>query len=165
MKKGIRVPRKRTSVITENKERLEERTDVEIKVHGEVVEMVGEALKVWKAKDIVEAIGKGFSFEKSLKLLSEESQLKIVRLKRLRCSKSSIEKIKGRIIGRNGRTRELIQEYSKALVSVSRDDVSIIGDAEEIGVALRAIKMLINGKPHGRVYHYLEQNQPKAQTR
>lgn len=165
MKKGVRVPKNRTSIISENSDKLERKTGVEIKIRGRDVEVEGEALKVWRTKNIIDAIGKGFSFERSLKLLSEGSQLKIVKLKRLASSKKSIEKIKGRIIGRDGRTRELIEEYSKALVSVYQDYVSIIGKPQEIQVALRAVRMLINGRPHGRVYHYLEQNQPKNSMR
>lgn len=165
MKTGVKVPEKRISIVEKNKEKLKKKTNVEINVKRGSVEIEGESLKVWKAKNIIEAIGKGFSLEKSLKLLSEEIQLKIVHLKDLASSRSLVNKIKGRIIGKDGRTRELIEKYSKGLVSVGKDDVSIIGKPKEIEIASEAMKMLINGKPHAKVYHYLEQNQPGGNIR
>jgi ribosomal RNA assembly protein len=160
MRKGVKVSKKRISLIEKSKDELEEMTEVNISITGLQVELEGESLKVWKASNIIDAIEKGFSFKRSLKLLNDKNQLKIVRLKDITSSREEINKIKGRVIGKDGRTRELIEEYSKALVSVHGDYVSVIGRPEEIGVASKAIQMLINGTPHGRVYSYLEQNQP-----
>jgi len=84
-------------------------------------------------------------------------------LKDLTSSGMSLDKIKGRVIGEGGRTKRLIKELASVSVSVHKDNVSFIGGPEGVEAAKRAVQMLVNGKPHGRVYRYLEQNQPKKE--
>ncbi len=63
----------------------------------------------------------------------------------------------GRIIGRKGRTREIIEEMSGADVSVYGKTVAIIGNPIQVEVAKTAIEKLARGgSPHGVVYKYLE---------
>lgn len=161
MKKYIRASKDRISLIKKNRKKIEAETDTEIRIRNLNVEVEGESLNVWNAKDIIRAVNDGFRIGQAFKLLNDEVQLKIVQLKQIVSSRSSIDKAKGRIIGRDGRTRELIERYSKASVSVHGDNVSIIGRPGEVAVASKAVEMLMNGAPHGKVYGFLEQNQPK----
>lgn len=161
MEKGVRFTEKRIKVLEENRDLIQRKANVEIEIEGLDVKISGEAVDVHKAGKIADALFEGFTVDQSFKLLNEENQLKVVRLKDFASSGRSVEKMKGRIIGRGGRTRELIEELAKVTVSVHGDKVSFIGTPEEVSVAKKAVQMLINGKPHGRVYRYLEQNQPK----
>ncbi len=160
MEKGVRFTRERIDSIKENKDRIEGKAKVEIDIRGLDVKIKGEAVNVHKTVKILDAIHDGFEIKNSFKLLNEKNQLKVVRLKDFASSGRSVEKMKGRIIGRGGRTKELIEELSNVSVSVHEDRVSFIGKPEEVSIAKKAVGMLINGKPHGRVYRYLEQNQP-----
>ncbi len=65
-------------------------------------------------------------------------------------------RVKGRIIGKDGRSREIMERLSGARVSVYGKTVSILGYPEQIRVARTAIEMLLDGAPHGNVYSFLE---------
>jgi ribosomal RNA assembly protein len=65
-------------------------------------------------------------------------------------------RIKGRIIGRDGRSREIMEQLSGSKVSVYGKTVALLGYPEQIRVARTAIEMLLDGAPHGNVYSFLE---------
>jgi ribosomal RNA assembly protein len=64
--------------------------------------------------------------------------------------------MKGRIIGKDGRTREIMERLSGAKVSVYGKTVALLGYPEQIRIARAAIEMLLEGAPHGNVYSFLE---------
>jgi ribosomal RNA assembly protein len=70
-------------------------------------------------------------------------------------SESDIKRIKGRIIGMEGKTRMIIEELTDTDVAVYGHTVSIIGNIEEAQAAREAIQMLINGSMHSAVYRFL----------
>jgi len=71
-------------------------------------------------------------------------------------SPSDITRIKGRIIGREGKTRRTIEEMSGAFLSVYGHTVSIIGNADEVDIAREAVRLLIKGNQHRTVYKFLQ---------
>ena len=66
------------------------------------------------------------------------------------------EGIKGRIIGRNGRTRELAETLINVKISVYGKTVSILGHPDQNNIIRTAVRMLIGGATHGAVYKFLE---------
>jgi len=115
-------------------------------------------LAVWKARDIVLAIGRGFSPERAFRLLNEGEVLEVVELTDVIIGneRNALPRIRGRIIGRKGRTREIIEEMSGTEISVYGKTVAIIGNPLQVQVAKTAIEKLVKGSPHGTVYKYLE---------
>src|SRR5690606_21514657 len=114
-------------------------------------------LSVWKARYIVKAIGRGFNPEIALKLTSDEMMLDIINLPDyVGKSKKAILRQKGRIIGKDGRTRDIISEMAEVDVSVYGKTVSLIGDMERIHVAREAVDMILHGARHKSVYAFLE---------
>lgn len=113
---------------------------------------------LFRAKDVVLAIGRGFSPERAFKLLeSEDIVLDIIDLREyVGKSESELTRIRGRIIGREGKARKMIEELSGALVSVYGHTVAIIGDFEQVSIAREAILKLINGAEHSTVYKFLQ---------
>jgi arCOG04150 universal archaeal KH domain protein len=69
---------------------------------------------------------------------------------------NDLQRQKGRVIGEGGRTRELIEELSGAVVVIRGSTVGIIGGPEEVAIVRHAVGMLLDGAPHGAVYAYLE---------
>ena len=67
----------------------------------------------------------------------------------------------GRIIGKEGTTRKLIEDITKCSVSVYDHYVSIIGVYENTMLVHEAIDMLIKGASHKSLYGYLERNSTK----
>ena len=111
-----------------------------------------------KAKDVVTAIGRGFSPDITNRLIRNEDE--IFDMVDLRLvfgrSESDMKRIKGRIIGSEGKTRRLIEELTEANVVVYGHTVGIIGSFEEADAARNAVQMIIEGCEHHTVYRYLQ---------
>lgn len=115
------------------------------------------AIDLMKARDIVTAIGYGFSPERAFRLLDEDQVLIVIDLKQyVGPSENHLTRIKGRIIGEEGRARKNLEEMTGTHISIYDDYVAIIGDYESANAARDAILMLIEGKQHSTVYRHLE---------
>jgi ribosomal RNA assembly protein len=112
---------------------------------------------LFRAKEVVIAIGRGFSPERAFELLrDEEAVLLIIDLREvLGRSPSDMKRLKGRVIGRNGKTRRLIEELTDTNVSVYGHTISIIGKLHKAQTARDAIRMFLKGKQHRTVYRFL----------
>jgi ribosomal RNA assembly protein len=168
----VRVPLERVAVLIgkrgETKKAIEERLAVELRVNSEegLVEIrpaVSDPSGTWdpsnlfKARDIVEAIGLGFSPQRAFELLNENYVLSVVELSQFtRRNPGDISRVKARIIGSEGKTRRIIEEAAHVYVSVGSDTVGVIGHVEDVRAAQEAIEMLINGAPHSTVYKFLD---------
>jgi len=164
----IRIPRERIGVLIgpngSVKEQIEKTLGVKLQIDsstGDVsIELNPEnndPSKLFRAKDVVTAIGRGFSPEKAFRLLEDENTiLEIIDLRQIfGKSESDMRRIRGRIIGRDGKTRRIIEELTETYISVYGHTVGIIGDFEKAQIAREAIDMLIKGAMHGTVYRYL----------
>jgi len=164
----IRIPRERIGVLIgpngSVKEQIEKTLGVKLQIDsstGDVnIELKPEnndPSKLFRAKDVVTAIGRGFSPEKAFRLLEDENTiLEIIDLRQIfGKSESDMRRVRGRIIGRDGKTRRIIEELTETYISVYGHTVGIIGDFEKAQIAREAIDMLIKGAMHGTVYRYL----------
>ncbi|ASJ04681.1 MULTISPECIES: KH domain-containing protein [Thermococcus] len=165
----VRIPKDRVAVVIgkkgQTKKEIERRTKTKIEIDSETGEVfitatkeTDDPLAVWKARDVVMAIGRGFSPERAFRLFNEGEVLEVVNLTDVVIGndKNALPRVRGRIIGRKGRTREIIEEMSGADVSVYGKTVAIIGNPIQVEVAKTAIEKLAKGSPHGVVYKYLE---------
>ncbi|MDH7564466.1 MAG: KH domain-containing protein [Candidatus Bathyarchaeota archaeon] len=112
---------------------------------------------LFKAKDVVTAIGRGFSPERAFRLLlDEENMLEIIDLQAIfGKSESDLKRVKGRIIGMNGKTRQILEELTECDIAVYGRTVGMIGPFENLQVAREAVQMLIRGSMHNVVYRFL----------
>ena len=114
-------------------------------------------LAVWIARYIVKAIGRGFIPEIALKLMDDEVMLEIINLPDyVGKSKKAILRQKGRIIGKDGKTRDIITEMTVTYVSIYGKTVAIIGEMEHLHIAKEAVEMILDGARHKTVYSFLE---------
>ena len=114
-------------------------------------------LNVYTAQKIVNAINRGFNPIKAMKLLEENFDLEILNLlKIMGKSDKRVTRVKGRIIGRNGKMRKSIEKFAECFISVYGKTVSIIAEYENLQLARKAVSMLINGMPHHVVLKFLE---------
>ncbi len=111
----------------------------------------------FRAKDVVNAVGRGFSPEHAFRLIRNEDAILDVLDLRMTFgrSESDIKRVKGRIIGMNGKTRQIIEELTDTNIAVYGHTVSIIGEVEQEQVAREAVQMLVKGSMHGTVYRFL----------
>jgi ribosomal RNA assembly protein len=165
MQEHIKVPQDRIGAIIgvegNVKKAIEEKTGAKLEVDSEsgvvVVQSEADALKALRAAEVIKAIARGFSPEKALRLLDNEDLiLDVMDLSALSDSPADLKRIKGRIIGKGGKTREVIEQMTGARLSVYGKTISIIGDADQLATVRAAIDMLIDGAPHSAVYSYLE---------
>ena len=164
----IRIPFERIGVLIGTsgkvKTTIENKYDVNIDVEGRAGEVSitlnsasSEPVGIFRARDIVQAIGRGFSPERAFKLFNEDATLIVIDLREIfGKSDSDISRVKGRIIGRNGKARRLIEELSGASICIYGHSVAIIGDRGQFIVAKEAIERLIRGDQHRSVYDFLQ---------
>ena len=109
-----------------------------------------------RAKDLVQAIGRGFSPDRAFGLLNEDFTLGIIDLHDFfGKNESEIRRVDGRIIGREGKTRRIVEQLTGTQISVSGHTVGIIGTYESVSTAKDALEKLISGRQHGTVYKFL----------
>jgi len=174
----VKIPKERIGVLIGTKGSvrgfIEKKLSVKLQIDshsGDVTIMLDRDVKdpsyLFKAKDIVMAIGRGFSPEHAFRLLdSEDNILEIIDLRDIfGRSQSDIRRIKGRIIGKDGKTRRIIEEMTGAFVSVYGHTVSIIGNVEQVEIAREAIKLLIKGSQHKTVYRFLQRKRHELKMR
>jgi ribosomal RNA assembly protein len=164
----VRIPRERVGVLIgqggETKRAIEKKLSVTLEVESDtggvtitMAENAEDPSALLRAKDVVTAIGRGFSAENALKLIhDEEAVLDIIDLRTIfGRSESDIRRVKGRIIGTEGKTRRIIEELTETNIAVYGHTVSIIGKIEQAQIAREAIQMLIQGSQHATVYKFL----------
>lgn len=116
-----------------------------------------------RAKDLVAAIGRGFSPQRAFALFNEDSTLEIIDLHEFfGKNESEIRRVDGRVIGSEGKTRRIIEEMTGTLISVSGHTISIIGTFEGVSTAKDALEKLISGRQHDTVYKFLRRRRAQA---
>lgn len=164
----LRIPKERVGVLIgadgKVKKSIEDKLSVELQIESEtggvtvmLTQKAEDPTLLFKARDIVTAVGRGFSPEHAFKLIrDEDAMLDVIDLRTIfGRSESDLRRIKGRIIGMNGKTRRLIEELTDTNVAVYGHTVSIIGNVEEAKAAREAIQMLVKGSLHSTVYRFL----------
>lgn len=142
---------------------IEKKFNVDIEVNGETgdIEVFSntktvEPSLIFRVRDIILAVGRGFSPEKAFRLFNEDVNFGIIDLRDIfGKSLSDIQRVKGRIIGKNGKTRQIIEELTGASISVYGHTISIIGELSQFDVAREAVEMFIEGRMHKSVYGFL----------
>lgn len=145
------------------KRRIEKNFGVTLNVDGKLgsVEIVlnpgsKDISVIFTVRNIVRAIGRGFSPQRAEMLANEEFDLHILDLTDyVGNSKNALGRVKGRIIGKDGRSRVLLEELTETQISVYGYTIGIIGNVEALGVAHEAIMMLIKGAFHKTVWNFL----------
>ena len=158
--KFVNIPEDRVGVlIGENgkvKKTIERKTKTKLTVSGNNVEIDGDSFGELKAQNVVLAIGRGFSSDKALLLLDDDYLFEILQLRDFVKTEKSMRSRKGRVIGREGKSRKRIENFTNCFVSVYGKTIAIIRKYDDLEHAKEAIVMLLTGSKHGYVYGFLE---------
>ncbi len=150
--------------IRQNKHKLEKELNVKISFTGKTVNIEGRAVEEYLVSNIVEAMELGFTAEQALLLKDEEVIFEKINIKDI-TKRHDLARVRGRIIGTHGKTREHIEELSDCFVSVHDNVVGIIGKSEDIKKAIQAVTSIIQGSKQSKVYSYLERERAKSKQK
>ena len=160
----LKIPKERIAVLIgkngEVKKEIELSTKTKIQVdstEGDVFISGKDGLGLYNAREVVQAIGRGFNPDIALLLLKSDYLFETINIKDYAGkSKETAIRLKGRVIGMEGKSRKLIEELSESYVSVYGKTISVIGTAESAAIARQAIESLLRGSTHANVYKWLE---------
>ena len=172
----LRIPKSRIAVIIGPegaiKRQLEKITKTVVSIDSSdglvVLESTDDSedpLAVWKARDIVQAIGRGFSPQRAFALLDDDVYLRIINLEEFGTTPNQIRRLKGRVIGKGGKTRRNIEELTETFVTVMGNTIGVIGEVENQQVAVNAIVRLLRGAEHSTINRYLNTQRRQIKRR
>ena len=172
----IRIPKARIAVLIGPdgaiKRQLEKITHTIITIDSKdglvVIESTEESedpLAAWKARDIVQAIGRGFSPQRAFALLDDDVYLRMINLEEYGSTPNHIRRLKGRVIGQGGKTRRNIEELTDTYVTIMGNTIGVIGEVENQEIAVNAIVRLLRGAEHSTVNRYLNTQRRQMKKR
>lgn len=133
---------------------IERKLKVSLEFKDNLVEIDGEGIELLQAKSIVKAIARGFSPKRAFRLFDEEEALEIIELEGFKENKMKV--LKSRLIGTRGKARIIIEKDSGCFMSVYGKTVSLIGKYDQIEIAKEAVRMILRGSKHSKVYGFLQ---------
>lgn len=165
--KYLKIPMERVAVLIghngETKNEIEKRSGLKIDIDskfGEVViddHEIDNPLTVIKIENIIKAIGRGFSPQNAYRLFDDDADFFIFDLYDYVGKKPAhIRRLKSRIIGREGKTKKVLEGLTDSRISIYGHTISIISDITRINILKKSIDMLIKGSKHATVYRYVE---------
>jgi ribosomal RNA assembly protein len=121
---------------------------------------------VLRARDVVVAIARGFSPQRALQLVDDDIVIDVIDLREtFGRNERDIARLKGRVIGREGKIRRMIEEMTGGQVSVYGHTIAILGTYENVTAAREAIDLLLKGKQHSTVYKLLRKIKSESKKR
>ena len=159
----LKIPKERVAVLIgkngEIKKEIEGETNTQINVdskEGEVRITGEDSLGLFTAREMIKAIGRGFNPEIAKLILKSDYIFDTITISDYTGkSKKSTLRLKGRVIGKEGRSRKTIEDYTETHISVYGKTIGIIGRAENTIIARKAIESLLAGSTHTSVYRWL----------
>lgn len=168
----LKIPKERVAVLIGKdgsvKKSIEEETKTKLNIdskEGDVIITGEDALLLYAAREVVRAIGRGFNPEIAQLLLQQDYAFEVIPISDF-VTENHLTRVKGRIIGREGKSRKIIEELTEAHICVYGKTVGIIGSYEGLASAKRAVEGLLSGSPHSSIYKFLEKrrkNMKKAE--
>ena len=129
---------------------------------GDVTLVGNDSVNLFILKDIIRAVARGFNPELAMQLLKPDYVLELLNLSDFVKSKDQMLRLKGRVIGKNGKARATIEEFTDTNISVYGKTIAIIGFCDHVAVCKKALESLLTGSPHSSVFKWLEKHR-KAQ--
>ena len=170
--KYIHIPKERVGVLIgkdgETKKTIERISQMYLEIDSEEGDVAFNEQKAkdplipLKVEDVIRAIGRGFSPEDAFRLFGEDTELFIFDIYDYVGKKEShLIRVKSRVIGREGKTRRVIESLTGGILAIYGHTVAVIADFESMDIAKKAIDMLLAGSEHPTVYRYLEREMKK----
>jgi len=165
--KYLKIPIERVGVLIghngETKKYLEDKSGLKINIDSKAGEVtiddheMKDPLMVIKIENIIRAIGRGFSPNKAFTLMNDEADFFVFNLHDYVGKKEThIKRLKSRVIGKEGKTKKVLEGLTDAKISVYGHTVSVISDIIKMNILKKCIDMLLTGSKHATVYRFVE---------
>jgi len=159
----IKIPKERIAILIgkegEIKKRFEDLTNTKIDVNsleGDVSVSGEDAIGLYNTRELIKAIGRGFNPDIAQLLLKADYVFDMINLNDIVKTKNELLRLKGRVIGKEGKCRRILEELTESYVSVYGKTICMIGEAQNVSVCRRAVESILRGSPHASVYKWLE---------
>ena len=173
--KYVRIPQDRVGVVIgqngETKKQIETLSKTTLTIdskEGEILiedQETTDPLMAIKIENVLRAIGRGFSPKRAFKLFDDSMDFYLFDIHDYVGKKENhVRRLKGRIIGTNGKTKRTIEHLTQSDLSVYGHTVAIISEVTTIGITKKAIDMLLSGSKHFKVYRFIEQSMKKQKN-
>jgi len=170
--KYLKIPKERVGVLIghdgETKKKIEELSQTTLDIdssEGEVTideHETSDPLLALIVKDVIRAIGRGFSPEYAMRLFREDVYFFLFDIHEYAGKKEShVRRIKSRLIGTQGKTKHTLEHLTGADISIYGHTVAVIADFEVMDIAKKSIDMILSGSKHANVYRYVEREMKK----
>jgi ribosomal RNA assembly protein len=162
MKEAVVLTEERAKMLRNKKEwieKIEKLSNCKISLEDQEVTIEGnDPITILRVKEVFIALNRGFDLNAALYLLDESYFLDIIDIKDYGRSRERQIQLKGRVIGKEGSIKKMIEEKTGTKICVHGKTISIIGKWENLQVARKAIEMLLEGKMHSSVQRFLERS-------
>ena len=123
-------------------------------------------IKKMKIPDVINAIGRGLAPRRAIQLIEDEMFLRIYDIREwVGRQPKQTKRMRGRLIGTNGRIRTLIEEFSNCEIAIYGSTVVVIGDRDGLELAAPAIEGILRGSEHGTVLFGLEKDRKRQRLK
>jgi ribosomal RNA assembly protein len=162
MKETVVLTEERAKMLRNKKEwieKIEKLSNCKISLEDQEVTIEGnDPITILRVKEVFRALNRGFDLNAALYLIDESYFLDIIDIKDYGRSRERQIQLKGRVIGKEGSIKKMIEEKTGTKICVHGKTISIIGKWENLQVARKAIEMLLEGKMHSSVQRFLERS-------
>ena len=159
----LKIPKERIAVLIgkegNTKAEIESATNSRINIdskEGEVRITGEDSLGLFTAKEVIKAIARGFNPEVAKLLLKPDYSFVMINIQDFAGSKNSMQRLKGRVIGKEGKSRKVIEDLTETYIAVYGKTISVVGEIKNVQLAIGAIESLLEGNTHASVYKWLE---------
>ncbi|MBI2145633.1 RNA-processing protein [Candidatus Woesearchaeota archaeon] len=159
----LKIPLARIAVVIGSKgnvkKDIEEATNTHLQIdsaEGDVFITGDDALGLYTAREVISAIGRGFNPELAKLLLKQDYATEHIDITDYAKTKKHELRMRGRVIGAEGKARKVLEELTECHVSVYGKTITIIGEIERVPICRQAIEKLLAGSQHSTVYRWLE---------
>ena len=163
----IKIPKERVAILIGKKgfikKSLQSNLNVKLLIDSltGLVTISGEDnLKVYEAKNVIQAIARGFNPDIAVTLLDEDNIFESIDISEYsNNSRNKLLRLKSRAIGREGKAREIIEKLTDTNIRIYGKTISIIGNVSNVPIARKGIEHLLRGSNHANVYYWIEQQE------
>ncbi|MEE9525157.1 MAG: KH domain-containing protein [Candidatus Woesearchaeota archaeon] len=165
----LKIPKERIAVLIgvkgKVKRDIETATKTKLKIdseEGDVFISGKEAIDLYNSREVVKAIGRGFNPNIAMLLLKQDYSLEVVNIEEYTKTKDHLKRVRGRLIGTEGKARRTIEALTDCYISIYGRTVAVIGHVENVQIARKAVEGLLRGSTHGNIYKWLEKRRKEV---